>query len=175
MGHAPISVKVNSCRDLTKYDFEKYKSWVRFTPLKSYDLHGTYMWLLCINSSDLWHIMAWSTTKYSPPHLLLSHHSLAGTENIIGASNHQLLPKVIPVFRRASSWMVCIYQCPKKKEKTILKKSMVCWIHLSKKNMYVDVKNHKNPEQKKLKNPPVSLVASPRLFRLFRLFLLACI
>jgi hypothetical protein len=40
-----------------------------------------------------------------------------------------------------------------------------------KKNMYVDVKHHKNPE-KKTKNPPVSLVASPRLFRLF---LLACI
>ena len=81
----PISVKVNSCRDLTKYDFEKYITvgfdshlWRAMT----YMVPRTYIWLLCINSSDLWHIMAWSTTKYSPPHLLLSHHSLAGTENM---------------------------------------------------------------------------------------------
>lgn len=94
---------------------------------------------------------------------------------VFGASNHQFLPKVIPVFRWGSSWMACIYQCQKKNDSQEINGINPSII---KNNMYVDVKNQKNLGKKKLKiskNPPVSVVASPRLFRLFRLFLLACI
>ena len=104
MGRAAIS-KVNSCRDLTKNDFDKYKSWVRFTPLKGYDLR--YPPTLYLHVTALYQVVSinqicgtsWLDPQQSTVRHIFcfSHPSLVGKENVV------LNPKVFGAWNLAQS------------------------------------------------------------------------